>query len=150
MRKTTISAAAIVLCLGSCSPKLTVAVAHRARNGRPDQWIYRFDKNRYKIGLDTNGDGQPNEVQTFKNNELVEIESDRDFDGQVDLVKQYLQGVLIREVHDDNFDGKPEVIKEFRHGQLAIVNEPHEQEDIDAVEYYDESGKLIRREVCSK
>ena len=90
-------------------------------------------------------------VKTFKDDELVEIESDRDFNGQVDLVQEYLRGFLIREIHDDNFDGKPETIDEFRHGKLAIVErDPRERGYIDTVEYYDDSGKLIRRETRVK
>jgi hypothetical protein len=63
----------------------------------------------------------------------------------------YSHGDLIREIHDDNFDGKPEKIEEFRHGKLAIVErDPQERGYIDIVEYYDDSGKLIRREVRQK
>ena len=73
------------------------------------------------------------------------------FDGQTDLVQVYSHGDLIREIHDDNFDGKPEKIEEFRHGKLAIVErDPQERGYIDIVEYYDDSGKLIRREVRQK
>ena len=86
-----------------------------------------------------------------RDNELVEIESDRNFDEKVDLVQEYSHGVLIREIHDDNFDGKTETIKEFRHGKLAIVErDPQERGYIDIVEFYDDSGKMIRREVRQK
>jgi len=82
---------------------------------------------------------------------VVEIESDRNFDGQTDLVQVYSHGDLIREIHDDDFDGKPEKIEEFRQGKLAIVErDPRERGYIDIVEYYDDSGKLIRREVRQK
>ena len=134
-----------------CGREPAGIVTHRARNGQPDQWVYRIDSHRYKIAIDTNGDGRPDVVKTFKDDELIEIESDRDFNGQVDLVQQYSHGVLVREIHDDNFDGKPETIEEFRHGKLAIVErDPLERGYIDVVEYYDDSGKLIRRETRSK
>jgi antitoxin component YwqK of YwqJK toxin-antitoxin module len=134
-----------------CSGEPDRAVTHRGRDGRPDQWVYRIDKDTYKIAIDTNGDGRPDLVKTYKNNQMVEIESDRNFDGQTDLVQVYSHGDLIREIHDDDFDGKPEKIEEFRHGKLAIVErDPQERGDIDIVEYYDDSGKLIRREVRQK
>jgi hypothetical protein len=142
---------AIAFSFISCSRGPAGTVTHRARNGRPDQWIYRINNHSYKIAIDTNGDGQADVVKTFRDDELVEVESDRDFNGQVDLVQEYSRGVLIREVRDDNFDGKPETIEEFRHGKLAIVErDPKERGVIDIVEYYDDSGKLIRREKRSK
>ena len=135
----------------SCNREPDRTVTHRGRDGRPDQWVYRIDKDTYKIAIDTNGDGRPDLVKTYKDNELVEIESDRNFDGRTDLVQEYSRGVLTREVHDDDFDGKPEKIEEFRHGKLAIVErDPQERGYIDIVEYYDDSGKLIRREVRQK
>jgi hypothetical protein len=119
--------------------------------GIPDRQGHLIDKDTYKIAIDTNGDGRPDVIKTYKDNELVEIESDRNFNRQVDLVQEYSHGVLIREIHDDNFDGKPEKIEEFRHGKLAIVErDPQERGYIDIVEYYDDSGKLIRREVRQK
>jgi hypothetical protein len=82
---------------------------------------------------------------------VVEIESDRNFDGQTDLIQVYTHGVLTREIHDDDFDGKPEKIEEFREGKLAIVErDPQERGYTDIVEYYDDSGKLIRRELRKK
>jgi hypothetical protein len=133
----------------SCSREPPGTVAHRDHNGHPDQWVYRIDQDTYKIAIDSNGDGRPDIVKTYKDNELVQIESDRNFDGKVDLVQEYSHGVLVREIHDDNFDGKPEAIKTFRpDGTLAIVErDPQERGYIDIVEYYDDSGKLIRREV---
>ena len=150
MRKAAILWMVLAFGLISCSrPDRTVT--HRGRDGRPDQWAYRIDKDSYKLAIDANGDGRPDVVKTYKDNELVEIESDRNFDGKTDLVQVYSHGVLIREVHDDNFDGKPEKIEEFRHGKLAIVErDPQERGFIDVVEYYDDSGKLIRREVRKK
>lgn len=151
MRKAAIFLAALAFGFISCSREPEGTVSHRDRHGRPDQWIYRIDKDTYKIAIDTDGDGQPDVIKTCKNNELVEIESDRNFNGQVDLVQEYSHGVLIREIHDDDFDGKPETIEEFRHGKLAIVErDPKERGYIDIVEYYDDSGKLIRREVRQK
>lgn len=151
MRKAAIFLAALAFSVISCNQQPARTVTHRGRDGRPDQWVYRIDKDTYKIEIDTNGDGRPDVVKTYKNNEMVEIESDRNFDGQVDLVQEYSHGILIREVHDDNFDGKPEKIEEFRHGKLAIVErDPQERGYIDIVEYYDDSGKLIRREVRKK
>jgi hypothetical protein len=135
-----------------CSREPYGTVTHRGRDGRPDQWVYRIDKHDYKISIDTNGDGRPDVVKTYKDNELVEVESDRNFNGQVDLVQEYSHGVLVRELHDDDFDGRIETIKTFRpDGTLAIVErDPQERGYIDIVEYYDDSGKLIRREVRNK
>jgi len=136
----------------SCSREPDRTVTHRGHDGRPDQWVYRIDKDSYKIAIDTNGDGRPDVVKTYKDNQVVEIESDRNFDGQTDLVQVYSHGDLIREIHDDDFDGKPEMIKTFRpNGTLALVErDPQERGYIDIVEYYDDSGKLIRREVRQK
>jgi hypothetical protein len=54
----------------------------------------------------------------------------------------------VHRIHEDDFDGKPETIQEFRHGKLAIVErDPQERGYIDIVEYYDDSGKPILREV---
>jgi hypothetical protein len=152
MSKASIFFFAVVACgFISCSREPYGTVTHRGRDGRPDQWVYRIDKDTYKISIDTNDDGRPDVVKTFKDNELVGVESDRNFDGKVDLVQEYSRGVLIREVHDDDFDGKPETIEGFRHGKLAIVElDPQERGYIDVVEYYDDSGKLIRRELRSK
>ena len=148
MRKAAIFLAALAFGFMSCNPEPDRTVTHRDRHGHPDQWVYRTDKDTYKIAIDTNGDGRPDVIKTYKDNELVEVESDRNFNGQVDLVQEYSHGVLIREIHDDDFDGKPEAIEEFRHGKLAIVErDPKERGYIDIVEYYDDSGKLIRREV---
>jgi hypothetical protein len=151
MRKGAIFLTALAFGFISCSRAPDRTVTHRGRDGRPDQWVYRISKDSYKLAIDTNGDGRPDVVKTYKDNELVEIESDRNFDGKTDLVQVYSHGVLIRAVHDDNFDGKPEKIQEFRHGKLAIVErDPQERGYIDVVEYYDDSGKLIRREVRQK
>jgi hypothetical protein len=141
----------LAFCLISCSRERDRTVTHRGHDGRPDQWVYRIDKDTYKIAIDTNGDGRPDVVKTYKDDQVVEIESDRNFDGQTDLVQVYSHGDLIREIHDDDFDGKPEKIEEFRQGKLAIVErDPQERGYIDIVEYYDDSGKLIRREVRQK
>jgi len=151
MRKAAIFLAALAFSFISCSRGPDGTVTHRGRDGRPDQWVYRIDKDSYKIAIDTNGDGRPDVVKTYKDDELVQIESDRNFDGQVDLVQEYSHGILIHEIHDDDFDGKPEKIEEFRHGKLAIVErDPQERGYIDIVEYYDDSGKLIRREARKK
>jgi len=151
MRKAAIFLTALAFGFISCSRGPDRTVTHRGSDRRPDQWVYRISKDSYKLAIDTNGDGRPDVVKTYKDNELVEIESDRNFDGKTDLVQVYSHGVLIREVHDDNFDGKPEKIEEFRHGKLAIVErDPQERGYIDVVEYYDDSGKLIRREVRQK
>ena len=151
MRKAAIFLAVLAFGFICCSREPDRTVTHRGRDGRPDQWVYRIDKDSYKIAIDTNGDGRPDVIKTYKDNQVVEIESDRNFDGQTDLVQVYSHGDLIREIHDDNFDGKPEKIEEFRHGKLAIVErDPQERGYIDIVEYYDDSGNLIRREVRQK
>jgi hypothetical protein len=151
MRKVAILLVAIACGFIACNHEPDRTVMHRDHDGRPDQWVYRIDKHTYKIALDTNGDGRPDVVKTYTDKELVKIESDRNFDGQVDLVQVYSHGLLVREVHDDDFDGKPEKIENFRHGKLAIVElDPQERGYIDIVEYFDDSGKLIRREVRQK
>ena len=152
MRKAAIFLAVLAFGFISCSRDPDSTVTHRGRDGRPDQWVYRIDKDSYKIAIDTNGDGRPDVVKTYKDNELVQIESDRNFDGNADLVQEYSHGVLLREIHDDDFDGKTEVIKTFRpNGTLALVErDPQERGYVAIVEYYDDSGKLIRREVRQK
>src|SRR5208282_6856728 len=152
MRKAAIFLAALAFSFISCSRAPDGTVTHRDRDGRPDQWVYRIDKDSYKIAIDTNGDGRPDVIKTYKDNELVRIESDRNFDGKSDLVQEYSHGVLLREIHDDDFDGKTEAIKTFRpNGTLAMVErDPQERGYVDIVEYYDSSGKLIRREVRQK
>jgi hypothetical protein len=133
----------------SCSRKPPGTITHRDRNGHPDQWVYRIDKDTYKIAIDSDGAGRPDIVRTYRDNELIQIESDRNFDGKVDLVQEYSHGVLMHEIHDDDFDGKPEAIKTFRpDGTLAIVErDPQERGTIDIVEFYDRSGRLTRREI---
>lgn len=152
MRKAAIFFVLLAFAFICCSCEPYGTVTHRGRNGHPDQWVYRIDKGSYKISIDTNGDGRPDIVKTYNDNELVKIESDRNFDGRVDLVQEYSHGVLIREVHDDDFDGRPEMIKTFRpDGTLAIVErDPQERGYIDIVEYYDKFGKLIRSETRHK
>ena len=152
MRRAAFLLAALACEVISCNREPYGAITHRGRDGRPEQWVYRIDKETYKISDDTNDDGRPDIVKTFKDNELVRVERDRNFNGKVDLVQEYSHGVLVREVHDDDFDGKPETIKTFRpSGTLAIVErDPRERGFIDIVEYYDDSGKLIRREVHQK
>jgi hypothetical protein len=150
MRKTAIFFA-MAFSFISCGREPYGMVTHRGLGGHPDQWVYRIDKDSYKISIDTNGDGRPDVVKTYRDNELVEVESDRNFDGKADLVQEYRHAVLVREIHDDDFDGKAEAIKTFRKGKLAIVErDPDERGVIDIAEYYDDSGKLIRREVRSK
>ena len=151
MRNAAIFFAALAFNFISCSHEPDGVVTHRGHDGRPDQWVYRIGDNAYKIALDTNGDGLPDIVRTNRDNEVVRVETDRDFNGQVDLVQEYSARVLTREVHDDNFDGKPETIKEFRRGKVAIVErDPQERGYIDIAEYYDDSGKLLRREIRQK
>jgi hypothetical protein len=152
MRKAAILLAALAFGFIGCNRKPDRTVTHRGRDGRPDQWVYRIDEDTYKIGIDTNGDGRPDVVKTYKDDELVQIESDRNFDGKTDLVQEYSHGVLVREIHDDNFDGKTESIKTFRpNGTLALVErDPQERGYVDIVEYYDDSGKLIRRDIRQK
>jgi hypothetical protein len=151
MRNAALFLAALTLSLISCTAEPDRTVTHRGRNGLPDEWVYRTDKDNYKIAIDTNGDGKADVVKAFKDNQMIEIDSDRNFDGQTDLVQVYLNGSLIREIHDDDFDGKTEKIEEFRRGKLAIVErDPQERGYIDVVEYYDDSGKVIRREYRRK
>jgi hypothetical protein len=111
-----------------------------------------MSKEQYQLAIDTNGDGHPDIIKTFNSNVLVRIESDRNFNGKVDLVQEYSHGLLVREIHDDDFDGRPEAVKTFRpSGTLAIVErDPEERGIIDEVEFYDDSGRLIRREVRRK
>ena len=152
MRRAAIFLAALAFGVISCNREPDRMVTHRGRDGRPDQWLYRIDEDTYNIAIDTNGDGRPDIVKTYEDNELFQIESDRNFDDQPDLVQQYSNGLLVREFHDDDFDGKTEEIKTFRrNGTLAMVErDPQERGYVDIVEYYDDSGELIRREVRKK
>jgi hypothetical protein len=104
----------MVLAFGfiSCTREPDRTVTHRGREGRPDQWVYPIDKDSYKIAIDTNGDGRPDVVKTYKNSQVVQIESDqiesdRNFDGQTDLVQVYAHWDLIREIHDDTSMASP-------------------------------------------
>jgi hypothetical protein len=152
MRKAAIFLSALAFGFISCSREPDSTVTHRGRDGRPDQWVYRISKETYKIAIDTNGDGLPDVIKTYNDRQIVRVESDRNFNGKVDLVQEYSHGVLVREIHDDDFDGKPEAVKTFRaNGTLALVErDPQERGYIDILEYYDDSGKLIRREVRQK
>ena len=40
----------------SCRGEPYGTVTHRGQHGRPDQWVYRINKDTYKIAIDTNGD----------------------------------------------------------------------------------------------
>jgi len=142
---------ALALTLLSCDRGYGV-VTHRGRDGRPDQWVTRISKDEYQISIDTNGDGRPDVIKTVRNNEIVEVQSDRNFDGRVDLVQRYARGKLVREIRDDDFSGKPETIKTFRpDGTLAIVErDPEGHGAISVVEYYDNSGRMTRRDVRAK
>jgi hypothetical protein len=143
---------ALALTLLSCDSGSYGVVTHRARDGRPDQWVTRINKDEYQISIDTNGDGKPDVIKTVRDNEIVEIQSDRNFDGKVDLVQRYARGKIVREIRDDDFNGVPETVKTFRpDGTLAIVErDPEGRGAISVVEYYDNSGHLTRREARSK
>lgn len=138
---------ALALSAASCSGNPRLVVTHRDQSGRPDQWVRRISPDQYQIAIDTNGDGQPDVIKTFNNNQLVLIERDRNYNGQVDLVQEYSHGVLQREIRDDDFDGKPETVKTFRpNGTLALIErDPAERGAIDVLEYYDAAGHLTRR-----
>jgi hypothetical protein len=152
MRATAVVYVALALTVFSCQQAQTRIVTHRRINGQADQWVTRTAPGEYQIEIDTNGDGKPDLIRTFRNNEMVEVQSDRNFNGKVDLVQQYSNGVLVREVHDDDFDGRPELVKTFRpNGTLAIVErDPAERGSIDVIEFYDDSGHLTRRELRTK
>jgi len=143
---------ALALTLLSCDSGSYGVVTHRARDGRPDQWVTRINKDEYQISIDTNGDGKPDVIKTVRDNEIVEIQSDRNFDGKVDLVQRYARGKIVREIRDDDFNGVPETVKTFRpDGTLAIVErDPEGRGAISVVEYYDNRGHLTRREAQSK
>ena len=81
--------AALAFSFISCSRAPEGKIMHRGRDGHPDQWLYRTSKDGYQIAIDTNGDGRPDVVKTYQDNELVKIESDRNFNGQVDLIQEY-------------------------------------------------------------
>ena len=96
MRRVAILFAALAFSFICCSGEPYGTVAHRGRDGRPDQWLYRIDKNTYKISIDTNGDGRPDVIKTYRGNQIVQVESDRDFNGKVDLVQEYSRGSCAR------------------------------------------------------
>src|SRR5229473_6571449 len=108
MRKAVILLIALAFSFISCNRQPFGDVTHRNQQGRPDQWLYRISNDEYKILIDTNGDGRPDVIKTFRDDHLVQIESDRNFNGKIDLVQEYSHGILVREIHDDDFDGKPE------------------------------------------
>jgi hypothetical protein len=139
---------ALALTAVSCTKAQSPIVTHRTADGRPDQWVVRISPDEYQLAIDSNGDGKADVVRTFRDNEIVRVESDRNFNGKVDLVQEYSHGVLTREVHDDDFDGLPEEVKTFRpNGTLAIIErDPKERGTIDVVEYYDNHGRMTRRE----
>ncbi len=143
---------ALALTLLSCDRGSYGVVTHRGRDGRPDQWVTRISSDEYQNLIDTNGDGKPGVIKTVRNNQIVEVQSDRNFDGHVDLVQRYAHGVLVREIRDDDFNGTPETVKTFRpDGTLAIVErDPEGRGAISVVEYYDNSGRMTRREVRAK
>jgi hypothetical protein len=145
-------ALALILFAYSCSrPPVADAVYDRDRDGRPDEWIYRLSETEVKIEFDTNRDGRPDVTKFYKNGALIRIERDRNFDGRPDLIEEFDHGIIAREIHDDDFDGKPEAIKIFRRGKLAILElDPKERGAIDVAEYYDDQGRLIRRDVRPK
>jgi hypothetical protein len=147
MRRAVRWIAALALTVLSCTSNPGLVVSHRDRRSRPDQWVRRIAPDRYQIAIDTNGDGKPDLIKTFSNNQLILVERDRNYNGQVDLVQEYSHGVLQREVRDDDFDGKPEMVKTFRpNGSLALIErDPTERGTIDIIEYYDAAGHLIRR-----
>ena len=138
---------ASALTLASCTGHPGLIVAHRDRNGRPDQWTRRISDTEYQLAIDTNADGRPDLIKTFRDNQDVEIERDRDYNGQTDLVQEYSHGVLRREIRDDDFDGRPEAVKTFRpDGTLAIIErDTKERGMIDVVEFYNAAGQLTRR-----
>ncbi len=71
MRKAAISIAALAFSLISCSRAPDGSVMHRGRDGHPDRWLFRTSKDVYKIAIDTNADGRPDVVKTYKDNDLV-------------------------------------------------------------------------------
>src|SRR5258708_4571449 len=101
MRKAAILFIALVFNFISCNRQPFGDVTHRNHRGRPDQWLYRISDDEYKILIDTNGDGRPDLIRTYKDHQVIKIESDRNFNGKVDLVQEYSRGVLVREIHDD-------------------------------------------------
>ena len=147
MLRTAVLAVALGLSLLCCTRQDFGQITHRDRQGHPDQWLYRTGSDQYKILLDSNRDERPDIIKTYRNGILIEVESDRNFNGKVDLMQEYSQGILAREVHDDDFDGHPESIRIFRQGKLAMVElDPHERGYADIVEFYNDSGQMIRRE----
>jgi hypothetical protein len=148
MNKAAFIFAALAVSFISCSREPKGIITQRSSDGRQIQWVYPISRDSYKVAIDSNGDSRPDIIKTFENKELLQIERDRNFDGTADLVQEYVRGTLTREIHDDNFDGKPETIDHFRKSKLVMVErDPKERGLIDIVEYYNDLGKLTRREV---
>ena len=56
------------------------AALSRENSTNSETWVSRISKDAYKIAIDTKGDGRPDIVKTYKDNAVVQIESDRNFD----------------------------------------------------------------------
>ena len=54
MRNAAILLMMLAFGFASCSREPDRTVTHCGRDGRPDQWVYRIDKDTYKIAVDTN------------------------------------------------------------------------------------------------
>ena len=66
MRKAAIVFAMVAFGFISCSREPYGTITHHGRDGRPDQWVYRIDKDTYKISIDTNDDARPDVVKTLR------------------------------------------------------------------------------------
>ena len=140
----------LLLCLAfaACThPPGPSAVYDRNHDGHTDEWVYRIGDSEVKRAFDTNRDGKPDVIDTYRHGDLVKIEKDRNFDGRTDLVQKFDHGTLTQIARDDNFDGKPETIEIYRHGVLAMIeHDPDGCGVADSVDYY-EGGRLIRTQV---
>ena len=65
MREAAILFAMVTFGFISCSGE-PYTITHYGRKGRPDQWIYRMDKDTYKISIDTNDDARPDVMKTLR------------------------------------------------------------------------------------
>ena len=81
MRKAAILFIALGFNFISCNRQPFGDVTHRNHRGRPDQWLYRISNHECKILIDTNGDGRPHVILTYKDRQVIKVESDRNFNG---------------------------------------------------------------------
>ena len=85
-----------------------------------------------ELQLDTNGDGQPDVVEYYRDGALLRRVSDRNFNGVTDLVEDFdeVTQQRVRSIVDQDYDGTADVLLLYRHGQ-PVVSERASQSESD-------------------